>query len=281
MTPPAWALEGGASPPTPPPAWRAGLIAWYKGENIVEGTGPDAGRVVSWTDATDFHQDLDTVHPENKPFAGVDDIDGIPCVTFPLVFADGCMIARDANLVDSDGAPITIGPRTVVAVMLPRCATGFVITGGPVVTFLQESPPMTCVFDLESNLTPNGAYAFAPRWRSLFASANEWTPQTGGPGGPYDGVPTLGEWQLPSGTGIAFYVNNALTPVAPTTRSSTVAVSETGIVVGNGGLALETCWLGAFSEIMIWDYDLSENPAARAELLTYIAERYPSIPLVV
>lgn len=276
---PAWAMQAGATPAPPSPGPPSeGLVFWVKGDT---GVTSEAGRATAWADQSGMGQDVNVSIADHEPYVNIDEIDGIPCVSFQLAFGETFYLARTPNMVDRNGDPIGAGPRTVMAMILPKYVAGaFGITGGAVMTFLNQSAPLTCVFDLEDNFTPDGAYAFAPRWRSV-SDLSAWGPVTGGAGGPFNNVPTLVEWQLPAFPGITFLVNNEEKTLDPTTRGSDPAVSETGFVLGCGGLGgAETNFFGAFAEVLCWDYDLSTNPAAHAQAVAYMVSRYPSAPIV-
>lgn len=281
---PSWSLARGAFIFSSRQPSKTGLVAWFKGDVGILPASPATGNIVSWADSSGHGQDLDDVGPSTRaPLVGLDDIDGIPAVSFPIAGTSDVYIRRLANLVDRNGDPIEAGPRTVFVVTKPKfSASNFSITGGPAFTFFNNTlPQFGCLFDLESNFVVNGAYCWSSAWRDP-ANALQATPLVGGAGGPYDHVPTLLEWRTTGYPQLDFLLNNALTTLTPAVQyGGTGPSANTGFMLGNegiGGAGLN--YQGSFSEVLVYDYDLTTAPSQHAKTIAYLRTRYPSIPLV-
>lgn len=277
---PAWATAQGGIPPRPPSPPLTGLVFWVKGD---EGLESSAGLATAWLDQSSKGQDLDHFDVDHQPLTGEDEIDGIPCLSFPLNNVDGTTyLQRETAMVNRLDAPFGFGQaRTVMAALLPKFSgAAFSITGGPVFSFF-EGPLFQCLFDLEDTDDPDAFYAWSSGWRDLGAALRA-PDEAGGSGGIYNGTPTLAEWRSTGYPDIAFAVNGADLTLTPGTQYGTTGPNPPGgFLIGNAavnGFGLN--FLGAVAEVLIWDYDLSSDPAARAQALAYFAYRYPSIPMV-
>jgi len=223
----------------------------------------------------------------DHPLVGIDSIDGVPCISFPTAWNKSSYVGRSTDLLTTANIPLAgTAARTVLAVILPQYNAGaFGITGGAVVGFWQQGRLQNCVFDLESNFVANGAYAWANVWRGPDLNTNncQWGPQTGGGVGPYNNVPTLGGWYLGTSPAIMFRVNNVPKTLAPLTRAGIQTTLLQGAIVGSGVEALYggNTFYGSIAEILVYDFDLTTNPAAHATTMAYLATRYPSVPIVV
>jgi hypothetical protein len=284
---PAWALEGGsgATPPAPPPTGppTAGLIFWVKGD---AGLTSVAGAAVSWADQSGFGQDVTDLPSNPGPLTGLDTIDGIPCVTCPLGNMAGRGLYRAApnGLLDRNGVPIGYGPgqtqaRTVMAMILPRFSPGaFNITGGLVVE-MGSNPTFQPIFDLEDTISPDQFYAFSTGWRNPGSGALQYPDVAGGAGGIYNGVPTLVSWQSTGFDNISSNINDVPKTLTPSVIPGAPAASTTSFALLraiSGGLSFQ----GAAAEFLIWDFDLTTDPAGYAQAVAYMANRYPSAPIV-
>lgn len=284
---PGWALastEGGGSPtPLQPPS--LGRIFWVKGD---VGLSPASGDLTTWLDQGGQAQDLDVISTP-APQTGADAIDGIPAVTFPAG-DDGAYAARAASLKDRDGNPVQFtNPRTIMAVIRPTAHDVVNRIGGPVFA-TADQPNFECLFQVEQWFTFTDAwFIFDNLWS--FSGFQRLAPDT--TVATWEDVPVLAEWRSSGFPEIAFAVNGGAdeqlqTPasVLTTTQAGAEAVAAgatfaVGNCWNNGGGTIAANFHGSIAEIIVWDYDLSTNPAARAQALAYFAQRYPSIPVVV
>lgn len=276
---PSWSLAGRGSTPQPLQPPTGGRMFWVKGD---AGLFDTAGTVTRWNDQSGLGQNLDVVG--GAVSTGIDTIDGIPCVSFPLTFGSGgTFLRREEDMLKTDAAPLTTGPRTLMAMILPQyVAAAANITGGAVFSWFQEAPPWVCLFDLEPNFSiPDGAYAWCREWRVVpdGTNVNAWTPETGGAGGPFNNVPTLVEWSNSTSIGLSYLVNNETKTLTPAVRSPGGASVFTGFMVGNSNLSGQPCFFGAVAEIIAWDKVLSD--AEHDQAVNYFRSRYPSAPIVV
>lgn len=264
----------GTSVSSPP---ETGLVFWVKGDAGLESSG---GLLTAWRDQGPLHQDLDTTDG-NAPSVGLDSINGIPAVSFPLG-NNSKYIRSTATMKDRNGNPFTAAlNRTVFAMVLPQLGNvGFPRVGGAVFSF-RETPCFECLFSLESFFHVDGMYLFDNAW-----------PYSGGQLlGPdtddlvYADKPTLVMWTGAASTGslIGAAINGTSIVLSPSTSAGVVGASgPAGFLLGNADNATGTPQAnnqGAITEVVIYDYVLTG--AVLSQVLGYFASRYTSAPIAV
>ncbi|MES2339292.1 MAG: hypothetical protein V4537_14455 [Pseudomonadota bacterium] len=230
-----------------------------------------AGRVSAWADQSGFGQDFLQANALNQPYLLGGTIDGMQLLSFGTAGAANKFMQTAANLKDRNGVDMDgAAARTVIVVMRPAFDAAYGVTGGKP---WGVNNSWCAMFELRGDVVTDGAYA----WEKTvddFGQALQFTPITGGAAGPYDNVPTLGEWRSSGHPNFSFLVNNALVAVTPGSLFGTV---------GAGGLATlafeSIAFHGGICEVAVWDYDLSTNPTAHLAALTDFAARYPSLVL--
>lgn len=260
--PTAWALASGGAVPQPLRPPLLGLVQWVKGD---AGLSVAATRVSSWTDQSSKGQDFVQPNGATQPYDLGDSIDGIPCISFGAAGDANKSMSTVANFVDRTSTPMDgASPRTVMAVIKPRFDAAWGLLGG----VLWSSSNWGALFDQESS--PPGNWAWARAWRNT-ATAMQFTDATN-----YNGLPTLVEYQSPGSPALTFLLNNVAKALTPSTMP--------GIAGGAGPAILSDVptisFLGAVSEALVWDYDLSTDPIAHTKAIDYIKTRYPSVPVV-
>lgn len=282
---PAWNLAGSGAPPTPIVPPPLGMIFWVKGDVGLVSDGSD---FVSWADQGGQSQDL-TVVSTPAPQTGVDDIDGIPAVTFPAG-DDGVYAARSASIKDRNGVPMPYThARTIMAMIRPTLHASVGRIGGPIFS-TADQPNFECLFQVENWFTFNDAwFIFDNLWS--FSGYQRLAPTTSI--ATWQDVNVLGEWRSSDFPEIAFAVNGGAdeqlqTPGSiPTTTQAGAEAAAAGNVFGIGN-----CWNtsgnfiaanlhGVVSELIAWDWDLRTVPATHLQAIAYWASRYPSVPIVV
>jgi hypothetical protein len=267
---PAWALVGGGAFPQPLRPPLLGLVQWTKGDAdlIVAAT-----RVTDWADQSGMGQNFEQSNATLQPYDLGDSIDGIPCISFGAAGDANKEMTTAANFVDRTSTPMDgASARTVIAMIKPRFDAAWGVTGGPI----WQQSNWQALFDLESSDVPDGAYAWSRAWRD-FTSAMAFGPVTGGALGPYNGVPTLIQFSSPGSPAGVFYLNNVLTALTPATMPGAAGGVGVATISTDTGIAL----LGALSEVLVWDYDLTTDAAAQTQAVNYMVSRYPSAPIVI
>lgn len=269
---PGWPFNTGSGPgPTPLHPPLLGLVQWTKSD--VGLTVSPATRAAAWADQSGHGQDWQQNgnNPGNAPYVLGDDIDGIPLITFGAgVDANKSFNTpgtfKDRFGVDMDGAHA----RTVAVVTKPIFSGAYNRMGGP--AWEANSWDSYFFFDPTGIVGPvDGAYAWIDNVGD-FAHANNFTPQNGSGGGPYDGVPRLVVWSSTGRPQLTFSIDGVDVPLTPTTMHG--AAGPASQAEFGDGLP---CYLGGITEILVWDRAL--GPADLAALNAYIGSRYPSITL--
>jgi hypothetical protein len=246
-----------------------GLVLWLKGSAGIEAT---AGAVTAWRDQGPLHQDA-TVVAASPPHTGVDTVNGIASVTFPLG-SNASYLARSSTTLDRNGNPFTAAtPRTVFAILKPQTSSsgfGFNITGGPVFSF-REQPCFQCLFDLESFFRPSGFYVFGNVWR--FGGEEIRGPATAA--SVYENQPVVCEWYGAASTGstVTVAVNGSTIATTPTTSlGSAGAAPPAGYVIGNcdnaAGAVNNANYQGPIEEILVYDWIVSGADLTQTRLYT-------------
>lgn len=266
---PGWALQGtGGLTPQPLRPPMLGLVQWIKGDADLTVA---ATRVSFWGDQSGEGQDfVQLASPGNQPYDLGDQIDGIPCVSFGAggdanKNMETLAAFHDRLAVPMDGA----AARTIMVVWKPRFDAAFGRTGG----VIWSANTWGAYFELNPNLVADGAYAWL-RTGGDYANGLQFTPVTGGAGGPYNGVPTLTEWTSSGFPDISFLVNNALTALTPGALFGVPGAASNANLSGQS-----IACLGAFSELLVWDYRLDTAPAEHAKAIDYVRSRFPSLVL--
>jgi hypothetical protein len=261
-------MQSGAAVPQPLRPPLLGLVQWVKGD---AGLDVAATRVISWADQSAAGQDFAQPTVASRPFDTGDSIDGIPCISFGAGATANKSLVTAGNFVDRTATPMTgASARTVMAVIKPSFDVAWGWTGGQI----WSQSNWQALFDLESTFVPDGAYAWARAWRNP-ATAMAFTPITGGAGGPYDGTPTLVEYQSSGSPALTFLLNNVATTLTPSTMPGVAG----GTSIATLSIDTPQSFFGAMSELLIWDYNLSTDPVAHTQAIDYIRSRYPSLPL--
>lgn len=260
----ATAFSGSSSAPTPS---MNGLVFWVTGSSGLESSG---GVATAWRDQGPLHQDLDTTDG-NGPSVGLDTINGIPAVTFPLG-SNSKYIRSTATMKDRNGNAFTAATeRTVFALFLPKVGNpGTVRTGGPVFEF-RETPMFQCLFDLESTFHANGFYWFDNAWP--FSGASLLGPDT--TQAIYASKNTMAMWAgaASAGATVTAAVNGTAVALTPTTSTGLVgAPPPAGFVLGNADNntgTIQTNFQGAIAVVLVYDWIVTG--ADLAQTLTYLS----------
>jgi hypothetical protein len=265
---PGWALAGsGALTPQPLRPPLLGLVQWVKGDADLSVA---ATRVSAWGDQSALAQDYGQPSAGERPYDLGDQIDGIPCVSFGVAGDANKFLITAGDFVDRLSVPMDgAAARTVMVVLKPRFDAAYGRTGGNI--WCQST--WNAQFELRSDFVTDGAYGWN-RGLSDYADALQFTPVTGGALGPYNGTPTLLQWSSPGFPALSYKVNNVdttLTPAVMYGAPGTAAPAQLSI----NFVAL----LGAISEQLVWDYDLTTDAAAQQQAIDYIRSRYPSLVL--
>lgn len=268
---PGWALAGtGALTPQPLRPPRVGLVQWVKGDAdlVVAAT-----RVSAWGDQSPMGQDWGQSNATNYPYDLGDQIDGIPCVSFGVAGDANKFFQTAGNFVDRLGNPMDgAAARTIMVVWKPRFDAAYGRTGGTI-WGQGDGNKWNAAFELRSDFVANGAYGFIPAGGD-YTNAQQFTPVTGGAGGPYNGTPTLCQWSSSGAPALSFRVNNAPTVLTPATMFGPPGAAA------RANLSIEfIANLGAISEQLAWDYDLETDAAAQTQAIDYVRSRYPSLVL--
>lgn len=287
---------GDGSPVRQPTPSTTGLVFWVSGDVGLVGSG---GKAASWTNRAtpSFNADLGSLNnppTDSGPDMGAPTLDGIPGVSFPPTHTDGRQmylggISQDA-LKDRAGNLIGYGPgntqpRTWIAVLVPVFTNGanFDITGGSVGLVL-SNPHWTPLFDLEDTSQLNAFYLFSTAWRNpgiAGSQANQGPNTAGGVGGIYNGTPLVVEWGSGNFPDIDVWINGVLTTLNAATIPGVVGVGASTFIYGSSGSGAVAQWQGYRYEDLVYDFKLSTDPTARTKTYTYLAARYPSIPIVI
>lgn len=249
-----------------------GLVQWVKSD--VGLTISPATRASNWADQSGQGQDFrqDGNNPGNAPYVLGDSIDGKPLITFGTgVDAnkafDTAANFKDRNGIDMDGAHA----RTILTVIKPQFSGAYNRAGGP----LWSQPSWVSYFFLDPTgiVGPvNGAYAW---FNTSYATANQFTPVSGGSGGPYDGTPLLTEYFSSGRPDLEFRINNTMIPLTPTTMDGAAGGAAPAHFSDSNALA----FLGGVTEILVYDYDLRTDPTSYTQTISYIGSRYASLSL--
>lgn len=262
--------------PSAPAVPTLGRIFDVDGSIGIEESSP--GVLNAWRDQAGQLQDLNETDPGKEPLTGVDTINGVPCVSFPLDGTTHANIRRDATMKDRNGNDLTPGhARTVMAMIKPKTTStgiGFNVTGGPVFSF-RESPMFECLFDLESFFHVDGFYVFANNWR--FGGGEVRGPDTAE--GTYANRALLAEWRSSGTPALAVAVNGGadLTLTGPNPEQT--SARPDGFVLGNcDNLSTldQINFIGAIAKVVVWDWDLSTDTEALATARAHFALRFPA-----
>lgn len=273
---PGWPFNtGSGAGPTPLHPPLLGLVQWTKSD--VGLTVSPATRVAGWADQSGHAQDWEQQgnNPSNAPYILGDDIDGIPLITFGVAGDANKGFQTVGTFKDRFGADMTgSSPRTIYVVTKPKFDGAFARMGGEL--WMANSWETDFFFDPTGIIGPvNGAYAFSGITGSGIgpATSNQFTPQNGGAGGPYDNVPRLLSWSSSARPQLTFAIDGgAPTVLAPTTMIGAAA----GASIAFLGASFPA-YLGGVTEVLVWDHVLDAGETATA--LAYIGSRYPSIAL--
>lgn len=257
---------GSGSSSTPAPSMN-GLVFWVTGSAGLESSG---GLLTAWRDQGPLHQDLTTTDG-NAPSVGLDTVNGIPAVSFPLG-SNSKYIRSAVTMKDRNGAPFTAATeRTVFALILPKVGNpGTVRTGGPVFEF-RETPMFQCLFDLESTFHANGFYWFDNAWP--FSGASLLGPDT--TQATYASKNTLAMWSgaASAGATVNAAVNGTSVPLTPSTSTGLIgAPPPAGFVLGNADNntgTIQTNFQGAIAVVLVYDWIVTG--ADLAQTLNYLS----------
>lgn len=287
---PGWIMvgPGGGPAPTPlPPVGPplVGMIFWVgKGNADLLSSGGD---FTGWIDQGGQSQDLN-VTGVTPPQTGLASVDGVDALTFPPE-DDSVYASRNSAMKDRNGDPLPYtAPRTIMAVFRPRLHFAVTRIGGPVFA-TADQPNFECLFQVEDwYIFQDAMFVFDNIWSfsgyqilGPVTTVEEW-----------QDVWTLGEWRSSGFPEIAFALNGV--EQALQTTSGVPTTVQNGVTAAGPGstFALGNCWNntggliaanfhGDIAEVIMWDYDLTTDPAAIAQARQYFADRYPSIPVVV
>jgi hypothetical protein len=227
-----------------------------------------AGRPSAWADQSAMGQNVLQTTAGNRPYMLGGTIDGIPLMTFGTAGDANKFMETTGSFVDRSSVPMDgAAARTVMVVSRPAFDAAYGRTAGA----LWSTNTWNSLFELRGDFVANGAYAWV-RAGGDYASALQFTPVTGGAGGPYDGVPILTEHSSPGFPALGFRVNNAATALTPSALYGTPGAASPARISGES-----IAFLGGFTEIAVWDYDLTTDPVAHAAAIAYFAATYPSI----
>lgn len=290
--------DGGAL--RPPPLPGEGLV-WLNNDESLQVSD---GEVTSWENALAGTFNVDPiVFTDNGTFIPPtvgDPLDGHQGVMYSLDSADQyqALLGNPAvSWKDRTGAKFGFGvgekqERTTFHVMRPVYAPdSFGVIGGCLLRFgttatggTQDFEPFFRLQDLPAH--SNAWALWANNWPNGFANALFGPDTTGGPSGPYSGVPLFVVCTF-DGTDITIYVNDATTPIT-LTPGSTIPAPDGGHPVQDnaayGGVnqaaSIFDRWFGTRYEDGIFDWDVSSDSDAWAQLWAYAAARFPTIGIV-
>ena len=282
---PAWSFKPttSAAPPPPPDLFRLGQVLWLKGaDSWIPGTGPLAGRIVGATDLSTAGQDFET-DTNFEPLSTGATIDGVDCVSYG--FNLGYYLIRDGALKDRNGVNMGYadGDNQAKSIyIVARSTTGvFSITGGPLYSMTDiHGPRFECLFDLEGNFgDPDAFYLWSSEWRSNTNKIRG--PDT--PGSTFDDVASMLEWRSDAFPNITIARNGTDIAITPSSMPGSIGGDHVArTLVGNidvDGFGLN--FSVDIAEVIVYDYDTATIPAARQAILQYLADTYPTIPIVV
>ncbi len=161
--------------------------------------------------------------------------------------------------------------RTVMVVSKPRFDAAFGRTGGTV----WSQGTWFALFELRGDLVANGAYAWM-RAAGDYGNALQFTPIPGGASGPFDGTVIVTQHASPAFPSLGFSVTNREMTLSPSVMYGTPTTLPAGAQLSE----LAIGYLGSISEVLVWDYDLTTDPTAQAQAISYLAGRYSSLTLV-
>lgn len=252
--------------PIMPPSIGAGLIQWLKGDAGV--TLVSGNRLSAWADQSGLGQDVLQATAGHQPYQLGDDIDGILGVSFGTAGDANKHMITAGDLLDRNGATMNAShARTVMVVTRPSFDPAYGRTGGE----MWNQSTWRALFELRSDFVANGAYGWM-RVAGDYGNALQFTPVTGGAGGPYDGVAIVVTSASPGFPTLAYSINNVSTTLTPANMYG-VPGGAAGAVLSN----LSIAYLGSIVEVLVWDYELTGADLTAAYV--YLASRYPSLGL--
>ncbi len=263
----AYAGGPGAAAATSPP--RTGLVQWVKGD---AGITLVSGRVSAWADQSGSGQNFVQGTAGERPYMLGDTINGIPALSFGVAGDANKHMGTAGNFVNRSNVAMTgSSARTVMVVSKPRFDAAFGRTGGTV----WSQGTWFALFELRSDLVANGAYAWM-RAAGDYGNALQFTPIPGGASGPFDGTVIVTQHASPAFPSLGFSVTSREMTLAPSVMYGTPTTLPAGAQLSE----LAIGYLGSISEVLVWDYDLTTDPTAQAQAISYLAGRYSSLTLV-
>jgi hypothetical protein len=259
-----------------PSGMPEGLVFWVSGDvGVTESGGLLTG---PWLDRSGYDQHLNVVPSGYEPTFGVETLDGIPGVSFPLD-AGQKQISRAQTMHDRTGNPFGIDPgqtttRSIFAVVRPLTGP-FGIRGGPVLSFRRGGSMFQCVFCYEPDLAPGVFTVYDCNWRYFVPISA--TPATD----PHD-VPLLIEWRseypdiqsaVNGGADLTLTTNY---PIALNHGDCDFGGAAPGFRLGyiDAGIGVGM-FMGSIFEVMVFDSVLAG--ADLSAVRSYFAAKYPSL----
>jgi hypothetical protein len=284
-------VEGFTTAPVRPPDSAPpsdGLILWLRGD---KGVRTDAGKVTLWQDQTIHGQDVGPVGSgTHVPPATQPGTAGSPAsVDFNPQPASGAFpwiqsLGRAAGLVDRNGAALNDHTRSVFCVVKPNAGSTFPVgdmgprIGGPL-------------------------FNFGPYPNSSWAASYMWGDRNGGVDAQWAWV-TDGEFTFAAITaspannhaGEVIETEHHITRVGVSLASLVACINGQQLLLGAGHTTLPfiapfpgafnvafgdynsdanlNCFMGQIAELLMYDYDVTTDATALAQVRAYLAAKY-------